>query len=414
LGLHWNGLLISMNKLILVEIRENIYKLAILFLVSVVITILGLFWFAQRKLIYSAVDIFKAYGLEDSVLVYYPSDDYATYDTLLSEVPGVMEFQKCEYHDIFNNLWDENNRESSDGEYYWFELYKLPELEFNPYVMVEGRVPCAANEIMIASNVKGIHVGDHICNYAVASKSQSNNCTYIKDIVVTGLFELNNPKPLEAFWTFQGVFQTFEENSIEIQQMTGSAFFYQLIDESGESIHELYREKIVIVRPQEGVTTDTLVRTIKSKTGIEKVFDYQRYKQYIENVHEDDLLLFRTLSVAVTVILLMMIISYSLISLFVGKQRLALYYAYGLTWKKAIRINMCINIIPIIMGYGLGLYLYVNKFEFIKDLSRYNYIFSLNSAMAVASLIIGLYLCINSAFYFYTRNKVPLSLLRRE
>ena len=404
-------------RLILVEYKENIGKAIILIAVSTILSITGLFWFAQRDLVYGAVDIFKSYCLNGKVLVYESAltEDSAIAESVNSykESASVGSVEICDYYGIYSCLWDYDNS-NSDGDYYAFDLFKMPNIKNNPYKMINGRAPSEPNEIMVSSNIRGISVGDHLSNYVVDDPTNQNGIRYIKDVVVTGVFDLNNPLPLDLNMTFQGEYDSYRDNSTEVLQKTGFAFFVSLTDETGEEIQPWQLGHAIIITPAAGYKDSDVVRTLSREFGVENAYDLKRFTKYAENSHEDDMLLFRTLSLVLSVVLLTVNISYCFISLFIKKKELAIYHVLGMPWKLTVELHSFMYLFFVLTGFVLGVILYVGQTSIIKDLAYKSFYFTPISALIVGSVIVGVYATVNLVFYMVTSRKTPIILLRRE
>lgn len=401
-----------LHKLIGIEYKENIGRILILTLVSIVVTVTGLFWFAQRDLIYGSIDVYKAYGLDGKVLVYGSSFAEHEYiqelENRIKDLSSVKDVYYCDYLGVYNYLEEIND---TDG--YWFELYKTPQLLFNPYRMKEGNAPTKANEIMISSNVKGIHVGDELHDYTIPVFGSERKIV-IKSITVTGIFELNNPLPLDLNSTFQGDYETKVENPPEVLEKWGTAFFVNLVDENNKEVIRDHFSTAFIVTPADGHTDSDVIRELGQRVGEENAYNISRFKRYVEESHEDEMLLFRVSTLVLLVILFTVNVSYCFISLFIRKRDLAVYHVFGLPWKTAVKLYSFLYFPFIIIGYTVGVLLYINKAGIIKDIAYYNYFFTPIAAFIVGAVLIGIYVFTNFSFYILTCNMTPISLLRRE
>ena len=401
-------------KLTIIEYKENIGKAVILILVSIVVTITGLFWLAQRDLIYGSVDIFRAYGLEGKVLVYGSAfseeESVIKMETDIESLSCVADAYYCDYYGVFNYLEENIN----EGSTYWFELYKQPVMINNPYRMIEGRAPEKYNEMMISSNVRGIKVGDHLKNYECSYFGNPEGNQHIEDVLVTGIFDLNNPMPLDLYHTFQGDFESKSDNDEETLQKWGTAFFVSIKDENGEEIRPDTLRPAVIAEPAKGYNASDVVRELSQKLGIESAYDITKFTKHAEATHEDELLLFRTITLVLSVVLLTVNFSYCFIGLYIKKRELAVYHVFGMPWRSTVGLHSFMYLFFVVIGYVIGLLIYIGQAEVIKDIAYNSYYFTPQGAVIVGVVIILVYAVVNLAFYIATCNKTPISLLRRE
>jgi len=402
-------------RLALIEYKENIGKAVILILVSIVVTITGLFWLAQRDLIYGSVDIFRAYGLEGKVLVYGSAfseeESVIKLETDIESLSCVADAYHCDYYDIFGFI-EENSDDKTDGDYYTFDLWKIPQIKYNPYRMIQGEAPTNPNEIMISSNIRGINVGDHLQDYDFPVWQSEE--IKLKELVVTGVFDLNNLMPLDLSKSFQGEYKTYEANTPEILQKTGFAMFVDLEGENGEEIRPDTLRPAVIAEPAKGYTASDVVRELSQKLGIESAYDITKFTKHAEATHEDELLLFRTITLVLSVVLLTVNFSYCFIGLYIKKRELAVYHVFGMPWRSTVGLHSFMYLVFVVIGYVIGLLIYTGQAEVIKDIAYYSYYFTPQGAVIVGVVIILVYAVVNIAFYIATCNKTPISLLRRE
>lgn len=403
-------------KLVLIEYKENIGKAIILIAVSTIVTITGLFWLAQRGLVYGSVDIFRAYGLSGKVLVYngifVNDEDMIQLERDIESLPCAGEVDNCGFYGIYTNVCEYMD-EYPDDNYYSFDIFMMPVVNSNPYRMVEGRAPFAPNEIMISSNIRGIGVGDYLHDYCYTDRGASK-VIKIDDVLVTGIFELNNPLPLDLNKSFYGEYEMYSDNSPETLQKTGFAFCTSIIDENGNEIKPSHLGHAVMISPAEGFSDADVVRSLSQELGIDSAYDITRFTQYAEEYHEDELLLFRTMTLVLSVVLLTVNIAYCFIGLFIKKRELAVYHVFGMPWKTTVRLYSFMYLIFVVIGYIIGLLLYIGQASFIKDIAYQSYYFSPVGAVLLGIIIVGVYSLVNLVFYIVTSGKTPIFLLRRE
>jgi hypothetical protein len=398
-------------RLIGKEYTENIGKLVILVILSACLTIGGLFWFIQRDLIYGSVDIFRASGFEDKVIVYNgqfdPVEDLYQRIQSINSLDSVGSVDFCDYSNIYNMI--------NEVDYeYSFEIMKMPRLKFNPYKMISGEAPRQENEIMISSNIKGLQCGDKLYNYR-ASNYDGKDYTevMIPCVTVTGVFDINSLMPLAQDKTLLGYDSMSSSEDPTTAYRYGYAFFMDLTDSDNKLLEPTWISHDFVVIPAAGYSTSDVVRELNTQMGIIG-YDLTGYKKYAEISHEDDLLKFQTITIVLAVIMITMNVSYCIINLSMRRYEMAIYYVHGLPWKRTVAMSSFMYVIFVMIGYTAGVIIYVSNGTIIKDLSNYRYIFSLPEAITVGALIVGSYILVNLLFYIYTNRKVPVDLLRRE
>ncbi len=412
-------------RLVFKEFSENKLKAIVLFFVAMAITITGLFWFAQRKMIYSSVDVFRAYGLEDSVIVFddifaQESELYARLNSIKGlDAVGQAEF--CEYADYqYNLLLDETiYEENSKGNS--FDLIKMPKLNYNPYTMVEGRPPENDNEIMISSNIKkisseaiNVQIGSELHNMVVEDYIDGEiRRTIIPTVRITGIFDLSNPMPLSASKTFQADDWSTEGTSDWVNEMYGYAFFTDIKDSEGNSLSAGHLSNTYMIVPADGYDTADVVKALYDRLGLTG-YDLSGYTKYAESCHADDLMRFRALTILLSTIIVTMNISYCFINLSIKRKVMGIYYVFGFPWKRTVAMNAFINYFFIVLGFFAGLMLYLGQGQTIQQLSDGVYLFSFLNAFIVWMILTSAYFIVGLCFYYATLSKSPIDLLRKE
>jgi len=435
----------NLVKLLVKDYSENITKIVMLFLISTLITVVGLFWFAQFSYISGSLNVFEYYGLEDKVLIY--SDNYQNelseeeLDYLYSgEIKSVGTIERCQYSTQYNAIYRENYSN-------WTHLYIIPELKENPYRMIAGSVPVNENEIMISSNIPNLKCGDtydfyydkkradviwedyitgidpelignmNSSEFVEAYTKYSQDLYEVKKVSVTvvGVFDINSPFPLHGELAFPDYDNSLYGNSTRNDgspRDMGYAFFSSIVDEDGSNIQSLFNGDILIT-PKEGYSTKDVIAELNQKIGTVEAYDYEKYRTKIEVDRAEDIELFRSISISLIVVLITMNVSYCLINLAINKQKLAIYYIAGLPWKNVVILNSFMYIVFVISGYILGLLIYKNPYKIAKEFSYGSYMFVPKDAISVGLILLVSYALVNMLFYLFTSRKNPIDLVRR-
>ena len=328
-----------MFKLIVKEIIDNKIVIAVLLVVSFALAVFGMFWFAQKDIIFQTVDIVRAYGFSEKVFVF---EGFFSSDKQIDEDISKIEKLECvNCIDSVDYSRDYNLLVPSDVEYsngYGFYLYKIPDEKiYNPYRMIAGRMPEKANEIMISSNFS-LKCGEVLKNYRVNYKDYDTNNLCISDqsiseITVVGIFDLNNQIPFNPGWTFKGDYDGSFGGSLK--DRSGYAFFVDIIDSEGNHVEPLSNCKRFIVTPNVGFSTTEVIDCINESTGIQ-AYDLDSYTQYVKNFNSEEVMTFRSTTLILAVILLTVNVSYGVMNLSVNKRKLSVYYICGLPWIKTV------------------------------------------------------------------------------
>lgn len=391
------------------EYKENIFKLLLLLVVSGVLFFVGLLWFAQREIIYGAANIIRAYGLEDTVFVcpnqidMFTSMDPEVVFEDIGKLESVENVKFCDYNSYTTSL----NIPNSDFSMY---LNHIPEMNFNPYRMTEGTYPVNKNEVMVSSNAS-LPVGSEVVLglFYMDSNREVHTDDTIK-VKVTGKFDLDSPMPFSADTTFEGERVTYENDGAN----TGYAFAVELVSDSGELV-TIPPYNFYLVTPKQGYDTKAVVSEIKAMENYDNVTDYDMFVKQVEDAHKEDMLLYRTLSVAFIAVMASMIVSFCFVNLSMKKREMAIYYVSGLPWRKVVGLFSYMNLVFVVGGIIAGLLVYLRR-GFIFHLLdvHYSYLFNIGDAVLLAVTIICSYLLFNTVFYFLTCRKTPISLLRTE
>ncbi len=411
-------------RFVIKEYSENIIKLIILFFVSFALSVAGMLWFAQREIIYQTVDIFKAYGLSDKVLinesVFSDRNKIVEDLSLINNCNSVDNAVAENYYRDYNGL--DASPDHKNDKRFWFYLYKLPSnISFNPYRMVKGRLPDKPNEIMISSNIVGLDIGDELHDYVYYVHDSEDKFSISENLVssvkVVGIFDMNNQMPFNPGWTFQGDFSTFEnEDGSPIHDM-GYAFAVDIVDSKGHIVESDSPCLNIIINVKNGYSTSDVINEIYEKNGL-IAYDLTTYKKSVEEYNAEDLMTFRSISLILVVILLTVNVAYGVIGLSVNRKKLSIYYIHGLPWFKAVLTTMFIYCPFVLIGMlaGFSVYYFVGP-DLIWELtgkSSNNYLFDSIHLLLVAALIVLSYFLINLSFCMVTFRKTLVDLVRGE
>jgi hypothetical protein len=411
-----------MIKLVYKEYSENILKILILFCVSFALAFIGMFWFAQKRIIYQTVDIYKAYGLSGKVVAFegeFASNDRVTED--ISLIKNLECVEKLENVNIYRDYNVIDSKTDDSSREYGLYLYKLPDdIKYNPYHMIDGRMPEKPNEIMVSSNVN-INCGEILKDYIYLYRDNETDNVFKSDVrvpavTVVGVFDLNNQMPFRFGWTFKGDYDGSRGSSLNDD--CGYAFCLDITDSEGEKLESYTTCLSFVVTPKEGFTTSELINQIYSVTGL-TAYDLDSYTKLVEEVNEEQLMMFRSVSLILVVILLTLNVSYGVISLSINKRKLSIYYIHGLSWFDTVCIVTFIYLPFILLGSLAGFFLYAYKgaamlWDFISLNGDCAYMFEPYNILPVSTIIIVAYLMINLSFCIINGRKTPADLIRRE
>ena len=411
-----------MNRLVLKEYSENKIKIIILFCISIVLAMAGMFWFAQIKIINQSFDIFRAYGLSDKLIIIendFSSDEQVEEDVKrLSNLDSVAEVEAYNFDRTYNILgtYDLIGEDS-----FGFYLYKLPDdICDNPYRMIEGRLPEKPNEIMVSSNLN-VSCGDKLPDlyYRGFNEKQQileTSDTTIQDLTVVGVFDLNNQMPFKPGWTFKGEYDGTYGGGLS--DNLGYAFCIDVIDSDNNVVRPYFPCLNLIVTPKEGVSTSTVINDVYEKFGM-TAYDLSSYAKYIEDFNVIPLLVLRSITWIFLVVLITVNISYGVISLSINKKKMAIYYIHGFSWLRTIVFTTFIYLPFVALGSCVGFVLYAAKgsvlmWELISQNGDCAFVYEPSLILPVTAMILGTYLLINISFCLVTGSKTPADLIRRE
>lgn len=411
-----------MRNLIAIELFENKLKIFILFSVSFLLAVAGMFWFAQREIIYQTVDIFKAYGLTNKVVVF--EGAFASNESVAADANAISSLKSVDIVEPVNYQRDYNCLDPKEYDYtnnYGFYLYKLPsDIKYNPFKMIEGRLPKSPNEIMVSSNLS-LRCGDKLYDYATDYRDietgllkQSEHTVPV--VTVVGIFDLNNQMPFNPGWTFKGDYDGSWDGTLGND--VGYAFCLDIIDSLGNQAESDTTCLNLIITPKEGCSTSDVVNEIYDATGL-TAFNLDSYTKYVEDFNSETLMTFRSISLILATILITVNVSYGVISLSINKRKMAIYYIHGLSWAKTVVILSFIYLPFVLIGAAIGFVLYACKgsvllWEYISTSGDCAFIYSPAHIVPVATIILFSYMLINLSFCLVTGRKTPADLVRRE
>ena len=411
-----------MYRLILKEYSENIVKIVILFFISIVLAIAGMFWFAQKCIIDQTFRIFEAYGLTDKLIVFenvFTSEEQVTEDiNEILELQSVADVKAYNFDRDYNLLGTiDLNSPDSCGLY----LYKLPnDIHNNPYSMVDGRLPNEPNEIMVSSNLNlacGDQVNDLYSRY-INGETQilelSDNA--VPPLTVVGIFDLNNQIPFKPGWTFKGEYDGAFSGSLS--DNIGYAFCMDIIDSDNKLVKSYFPSHNLIVTPEAGVSTEEVINDIRDNLGM-TAYNLNSYSKYIEDYNIVQMMVLRSITWIFIVVLITVNISYGVISLSINKKKMGIYYIHGLSWIRTVIFSTFIYLPFVVLGACVGFVIYAQKGSVLMwDLISQNgdcaYIYDSSLVLPVTVMILGTYILINASFCYVSGRKTPADIIRRE
>ncbi len=411
-----------MNRLILKEYSENKIKIIILFCISIILAMAGMFWFAQKKIIDQTFDIFKAYGLSDKLIVFendFSSDEQVADDVnRLCDLDSVAEVEAYSLDRHYNVL---GTADLVGKDSFGFYLYKLPnDIRDNPYRMIYGRLPEKPNEIMVSSNLK-VSCGDKISDFYYRGFNEEQQIfeksdTTLQELTVVGVFDLNNQMPFKPGWTFKGEYDGTYSGGLSDD--FGYAFCLDVIDVENNVVKPYFPCLNLIVTPKEGVSTSTVINDVYEEFGM-TAYDLNTYTKYIEDFNVIPLLVLRSITWIFLVVLVTVNISYGVISLSINKKKMAIYYIHGFSWLRTVVFTTFIYLPFVALGAFVGFVLYAAKGSVLMwDLISQNgdcaFVYEPTLILPVTAMIFGTYLLINISFCFMTGRKTPADIIRRE
>ena len=411
-----------MNRLILKEYSENKIKIIILFCISIILAMAGMFWFAQKKIIDQTYEIFKSYGLSDKLIIF--EDDFSSFEQVdddinrISDLKNVSEVKAYTLNKNYNVI---GTADLIGMDIFGFYLYKLPEdIHDNPYRMVDGRLPERPNEIMVSSNMK-VSCGDKVSDMYSRMFNEEQQIlemsdTTIPELTVVGIFDLNNQMPFKPGWTFKGEYDGTYSGGLS--DNFGYAFCIDVIDSDNNVVKPYFPCLNLIVTPKEGVSASAVINDIYEEFGM-TAYDLNSYTNFIEDFNVIPLLVLRSITWIFLVVLVAVNISYGVISLSINKRKMAIYYIHGFSWLRTVFFTTFIYLPFVALGAFVGFILYAAKGSVLMwDLISQNgdcaFVYEPSLILPVSAMILGTYLFINISFCLVTGRKTPADIIRRE
>ena len=166
--------------------------------------------------------------------------------------------------------------------------------------------------------------------------------------------------------------------------------------------------------------------SLKSSSDIEKLkkeipeiigrgtaYDFNHYVDLCYNDNKDVNDMVNVFFVAMAVLTISVLVSYTIIQLSIFKRDMVVYFLEGCTWKRAVGISCFATLPAMLLGMVSGILIY--RFASIyKDMTNGSYIFTGRAIAIVCTAIILVYFLLVGLFYIYASRQSPIETIRSE
>lgn len=312
----------------------------------------------------------------------------------LSELPSVS---SCDCPTMLQAV-DKNT-----GQELYIEQY--PEsLSSVRYPLVAGKWPDvhAVNQILLPNSFLSKYKENDQITLEVLIQSAGELQWQSLVFTVTGFLEKD--ANLLTFLTYSN--QDNLTNLFSTQLSRG--IVYELEDQKGQTIQSEYVGNYFILQTNENYDKERIREGIASVIG--SADQVHIMPDMIEGYHRSKQLdLQKTIGYVVISFLLSIttLFASTLLSVWAGQKRMSIFYLCGATWAKSIRLEILPRIPYLLLGYCIGLIIYVN-YNPLEYFLKWQYI-------VISFLLILINIGISVLpFYLMTRNRSPLELYRKD
>lgn len=396
-------------------IRDNWLKTVFLFFLSSILCSLGLYCINHYIGFNQRLNVYRYYGLDKEIL-YTPGYGIHSLDVtderageILEQINLLDEVERAEY--LYRSTSVFLDDMSSDYERYKRPgMYVIPlcesEKEF-PWEIIKGEVPEETNELLISSNFMGLYdVGDEITFRinAVNSKGELNRSEGV--FKITGFFDEDSYMPPTNESSFRSELADFGG-------VTAYAFAKRIDAYDGTQISFRPSYDHIKVTPRNYFDIAKLKNTIPEIIGRGEAYDFSHYVELCYNDNKDMNDMINVLFVAMAVLTLSVLVSYTIIQLSVLRKEMVVYYLEGSTWKSVIGMS-CFATLPVmILGMIAGILMY-RYYPIFMSVGNGSYIFTAKAIIIFCSSVIAVYFLLCGLFYLHVLRQSPIEIIRSE
>lgn len=395
-------------------IKDNFLKTVFLFFLSSVLCSLGLFCVNHYIGFYHRLDVYRYYGLDKGILytpeygtnIFDVSDERA--EEVLDKINSLDGVRNADYLYWTSSLIVEDV--SSGHVSSSIDVIPLSDCEQSlPWKIIKGKEPQSTNELLVTSNFMGLYdVGDEIKCKIYGSDSKGNSIFEAGDFIIVGFFDEDSYMPPTDEYTFRDA----------IGLITGVtpfayAFAKQVKADNGNLVFFDKYYDCINVTPRSYSDIEKLKKEIPEIIGRGTAYDFNHYVDlcYNDNKVVNDMV--NVFFVAMAVLTISVLVSYTIIQLSVFKRDMVVYFLEGCTWKRAIGISCFATLPAMLLGMVSGILIY--RFASIyRDMTNGSYIFTGKAIVIVCSAIILVYFLLVGLFYLYASRQSPIETIRSE
>ena len=394
-------------------IKDNFLKTVFLFFLSSILCSLGLFCVNHYIGLNHRLDVYRYYGL-DKGLLYTPGYGMGIFDVtderaeeVLKRINSLDEVEQAEYlfwtsSVVIDDISLGNARSNLD-------VIPLSNSEQElPWRIIQGDVPKDANELLITSNFRGLYnVGDVLNCRVYGRDSEGERIKSEGTFIIVGFFDEDSYMPPTDEYTFRDMITCTEGLPY------ACAFAKSVMLDDGTFIYFRKNYDYINISLKSSSDIEKLKKEIPEIIGRGTAYDFNHYVDLCYNDNKDVNDMVNVFFVAMAVLTISVLVSYTIIQLSIFKRDMVVYFLEGCTWKRAVGISCFATLPAMLLGMVSGILIY--RFASIyKDMTNGSYIFTGRAIAIVCTAIILVYFLLVGLFYIYASRQSPIETIRSE